>query len=81
MKTCHSDATASMKQVAYQIRERVKQNCVTQEWPPDSSRLNIDHIVVPPELGTFLQHLFSGDDPGKFYDCTGCHVWSYYREI
>ena len=64
LKTRHSDATASIKQVAYQIRESVKQNCVTQEWPPDSSRLNIDHIIVPPEISTFLQHLSSGDDSG-----------------
>lgn len=64
LKTCHSDATASIKQVAYQIRESVKQNCVTKEWPPDSSRLNIDHIDVPPEIDTFLQHLFSVDCSG-----------------
>ena len=61
MKAAHSNIT-SAKEVAYQIRQSVKNHCNNQDWPPDPSKLDKEHIDTPLLVNTFLQHLLMGDD-------------------
>lgn len=61
MKSAHSDNT-SAKEVAYHIRQSVQNHCTNQNWPPNPSKLDKEHIDTPPLVKTFLQHLAMGDD-------------------
>ena len=61
LKAAHSNIT-SAKEVAYEIRQSVKNHCNNQDWPPDPSKLDKEHIDTPLLVNTFLQHLLMGDD-------------------
>lgn len=61
LKAAHSNIT-SAKGVAYEIRQSVKNHCNNQDWPPDPSKLDKEHIDTPLLVNTFLQHLLMGDD-------------------
>lgn len=61
LKAAHSNIT-SAKEVAYEIRQSVKNHCNNQDWPPDPSKLDKEHIDTPLLDNTFLQHLLMGDD-------------------
>ncbi|CAH3109582.1 unnamed protein product, partial [Porites lobata] len=61
LKAAHSNIT-SAKEVAYEIRQSVKNHCNNQDWPPDPSKRDKEHIDTPLLVNTFLQHLLMGDD-------------------
>lgn len=61
LKAAHSNIT-SAKEVAYEIRQSVKNHSNNQDWPPDPSKLDKEHIDTPLLVNTFLQHLLMGDD-------------------
>ena len=52
----------SLKYVASQIRQSVKQHCANQEWPPDPSNISQENSNTPTLITTFLQYVLGGDD-------------------
>ena len=52
----------SLKDVASEIRQSVKQHCAKQEWPPDPSNITRDNSGAPTIVTTFLQYVLGGDD-------------------
>lgn len=52
----------SLKYVASQIRQSVKQHCANQEWPPDPSNISQENSDTPTLITTFLQYVRGSDD-------------------
>lgn len=62
LRSSRSDPAESVKVVASQIRQSVKQHCANQEWPPDPSNISQENNDDPALIKTFLKYVLGGDD-------------------
>ena len=62
LRASRSHIGESLKDVASQIRQDVKQQCHNQEWPPDPSNISQENSETPALITTFLQYVLGGDD-------------------
>ena len=62
LRASRSHIGESLKDVASQIRQDVKQQCHNQEWSPDPSNISQENSETPALITTFLQYVLGGDD-------------------
>ena len=62
LRASRSHIGESVKDVASEIRQSVKQHCAKQEWPPDPSNITQENSDAPTLMTTCLQYVLGGDD-------------------
>ena len=62
LRASRSHIGESLKDVASEIRQSVKQHCAKQEWPPDPSNITQENSDAPTLVTTFLRYVLGGDD-------------------
>ena len=62
LRASRSHIGESLKDVASEIRQSVKQHCAKQEWPPDPSSITRENSGAPTIVTTFLQYVLGSDD-------------------
>ena len=62
LRASRSHIGESLKDVASEIMQSVKQHCAKQEWPPDPSNITQENRDAPTLVTTFLRYVLGGDD-------------------